>query len=121
MIKLIKNEIEIKKSRFITYLYQLDDEKEVQNIIDEIKKEHKKARHVVYVYKINNTAKINDDGEPKGTAGMPIFNVIEKNKLENTLIVVVRYFGGIKLGAGGLFRAYSNSASEIIKELTNNS
>lgn len=116
---MITNEFEVKKSRFITFLYNLNDEKEVLDIIDEIRKEHKKARHIVYVYKINNTAKINDDGEPKGTAGMPIFNVIEKNNLDNILIVVVRYFGGIKLGAGGLFRAYSKSASEIVKKLTN--
>ena len=114
---MLKNEFEIKKSRFITYLYDLENEEEIDKIINEIKDEHKKARHVVYVYKINNTAKINDDGEPKGTAGMPIFNVIEKNNLNNVLIVVVRYFGGIKLGAGGLFRAYSNSASEIIKNI----
>ena len=116
---MITNEFEIKKSRFITYLYKLDNEEAIDEIIDNIKKEHKKARHVVYVYKINNTGKINDDGEPKGTAGMPIFNVLEKNNLNNVLIVVVRYFGGIKLGAGGLFRAYSNSASEIIKKITN--
>ena len=113
---MITNEIEIKKSRFITYLYELDDESKVLDIIKSIKEDHKKARHVVYVYKINNTGKINDDGEPKGTAGMPIFNVLEKNNLNNVLIVVVRYFGGIKLGAGGLFRAYSNSASEIVKK-----
>ena len=112
---MITNEIEIKKSRFITYLYELDDETKVDNIIKSIKEEHNKARHVVYVYKINNSGKINDDGEPKGTAGTPIFNVIEKNNLDNIIIIVVRYFGGIKLGAGGLFRAYSKSAAEIIK------
>ena len=116
---MITNEIEIKKSRFITYLYRLDDENEVENIINQVRNEHKKARHIVYVYKIGSTGKINDDGEPKGTAGIPIFNVIEKNNLNNVLIVVVRYFGGIKLGAGGLFRAYSKSASEIIKKLDN--
>ncbi len=113
---MITNEIEIKKSRFITYLYNLDDESKVNDIVESIRKEHKKARHVVYVYKINNTAKINDDGEPKGTAGMPIFNVIEKNNLNNILIVVVRYFGGIKLGAGGLFRAYMDAANAVTNE-----
>ena len=117
---MLKNEIEIKKSRFITYLYDLENESEIEKIISEIKDEHKKARHVVYVYKINNNGKINDDGEPKGTAGMPIFNVIEKNNLDNVLFVVVRYFGGIKLGAGGLFRAYSKSASEIVKKKLDN-
>lgn len=116
---MITNEFEIKKSKFISLLYKLDDESMVNNIINELKNEHKKARHIVYVYKIGNTAKIYDDGEPKGTAGMPIFNVIEKNNLNNVLIVVIRYFGGIKLGAGGLFRAYSKSASEIIKKLDN--
>jgi putative IMPACT (imprinted ancient) family translation regulator len=74
---------------------------------------------IVYVYKYGNTAKINEDKEPKGTAGTPIFNVIEKSNINNILIIVVRYFGGIKLGAGGLFRAYSKSASEIIKKLDN--
>lgn len=116
---MITNDFEVKKSKFITFLYNIDDENDVSNIIKSIKNNHKKARHVVYVYKIDNTAKINDDGEPKGTAGMPIFNVIEKNNLNNVLIVVVRYFGGIKLGASGLFRAYSKSASEIVKKLTN--
>ena len=111
------NEIEIKKSRFITYLYELNDESNIDDILNTIRNEHKKARHIVYVYKTNNKCKINDDGEPKGTAGIPIFNAIEKNDLNNILIIVVRYFGGIKLGAGGLFRAYSKSASEIIKKL----
>ena len=117
---MITNEFEIKKSRFITYLYDIDDENKVNDIVNNIRNEHKKARHVVYVYKIKSTGKINDDGEPKGTAGMPIFNVIEKNNLNNVLIVVVRYFGGIKLGAGGLFRAYSKSASEIVKKKLDN-
>ncbi len=116
---MLTNEIEIKKSKFITFLYKINDENEVKNILENIKKEHKKARHFVYVYKINNTAKIEEDKEPKGTAGIPIFNVIEKNNLNDILIIVVRYFGGIKLGAGGLFRAYSKSASEIIKKLDN--
>ena len=116
---MITNEFEIKKSRFITYLYNIDDESKVEEIVNNIRSEHKKARHVVYVYKIGSNGKINDDGEPKGTAGMPIFNVIEKNNLNNVLIVVIRYFGGIKLGAGGLFRAYSKSAAEIIKKLDN--
>ena len=117
---MITNEFEIKKSRFITYLYDIDDENKVNDIVNSIREEHKKAKHVVYVYKIKSTGKINDDGEPKGTAGMPIFNVIEKNNLNNVLIVVVRYFGGIKLGAGGLFRAYSKSASEIVKKKLDN-
>ena len=114
---MFKNEIEIKKSRFITYLYELDSENKIDDIINTLKFEHKKATHICYAYNINGKVKINDDKEPKGTAGMPIFSVIQKNNLNNVMIVVVRYFGGIKLGAGGLFRAYSKSASEIIKKL----
>lgn len=117
---MITNEIIIKKSRFITYLYNLDNVDEIKTIIEDLKKEHKKARHIVYAYNINNQIKYYEDGEPKGTAGTPILNVIQKSNLSNVLIVIVRYFGGIKLGAGGLFRAYSNSASEIVKK-TNNS
>ena len=116
---MFKNEIEIKKSRFITYLYELDSENKINEIINTLKIEHKKATHICYAYNINGKVKINDDKEPKGTAGMPIFSVIQKNNLNNVMIVVVRYFGGIKLGAGGLFRAYSKSASEIIKKLDN--
>lgn len=117
---MITNEIIIKKSKFITYLYNLDNVDEIKTIIEDLKKEHKKARHIVYAYNINNQIKYYEDGEPKGTAGTPILNVIQKSNLSNVLIVIVRYFGGIKLGASGLFRAYSNSASEIVKK-TNNS
>lgn len=113
---MIQNTIEIKKSKFIGYLYEIKNKEDIDNIINKIKLENKKARHIVYVYKFNNSVRINDDGEPKGTAGKPIYNVIEKNNLDNILIVVVRYFGGIKLGASNLFRAYSNSASELVKK-----
>ena len=88
---------------------------EVQTILDNLKKEHKKARHLPYAYKIGPQVKKSDDKEPSGTAGMPILNIIDRNNLNNVLIVVVRYFGGIKLGAGGLLRAYSNAIKEVIK------
>lgn len=107
--------LEIKKSKFIAYYYEVTDVNEVNNIIDNLKINNKKARHLPYAYKISNFAKKSDDKEPSGTAGLPIYNVIEKNNLEDTLIVVVRYFGGIKLGAGGLLRAYSKAACEVIK------
>ncbi len=116
-MKLIKNdELIIKKSKFLTYLYKIDNLDEIKIIINDLKLEHKKATHICYAYKFEIYAKYYDDGEPNGTAGKPIFNVIEKKGLNNVLIVVVRYFGGIKLGAGGLFRAYSNSASNILKD-----
>ena len=89
------------------------------NVLEDLKKEHKKARHLPYAYKIGNTAKNSDDKEPSHTAGLPIYNIIERKQLTNCLVVVIRYFGGIKLGAGGLLRAYSeaaNLATNIEKE-----
>ncbi len=107
--------LEIKKSKFIAYYYEVTNVEEVAKILEELKKEHKKARHIPYAYKIDGYIKKSDDKEPSGTSGMPILNIIDKNNLNHVLIAVVRYFGGIKLGAGGLVRAYSNSAKEAIK------
>ena len=107
--------LEIKKSKFIGYYYQVESIEEVEVILENLKKEHKKAKHFPYAYKINGQLKKSDDKEPSGTAGMPILNIIDRNDLNYALIVIVRYFGGIKLGAGGLLRAYSNTAKECIK------
>lgn len=106
-----------KKSKFIGYVFNVPDVKECELILNNLQKEHKKATHICYAYKFNNIAKCSDDGEPSGTAGLPILNVLNKNNLNNVLLVVVRYFGGIKLGAGGLTRAYSNCASKTIKSV----
>lgn len=111
MIKKKEYLYEIKKSKFIGICYEVNSVDEVKEILENLKKEHKKARHIPYSYKINNEIKKSDDKEPSGTAGTPIYNVIDKRKLNNVLIVVIRYFGGIKLGAGGLLRAYSYAAS----------
>ena len=116
---MIENEIIIKKSKFITKYYNIENIKEVDNIINELKKEYKKATHFCFAYSINGQEKAFDDGEPSHTAGLPILNVIHMKNLNNVLIVVIRYFGGVKLGAGPLTRAYSKSASEIIKKLGN--
>lgn len=117
-MKLLNNyTYEIKKSKFIGYYYEIDSKEEAENIIKELWKEHKKARHIPYAYKVNNMAKKSDDKEPSNTAGLPIYNLIEMNNLDNCLIAVVRYFGGIKLGAGGLLRSYSNTANETIKKI----
>ena len=114
-MKLLKKIIlEIKKSKFIGYYYEVDSIDEVINILELLKKNNKKARHIPYAYKIDNQIKKSDDKEPSGTSGMPILNIIEKNNLNHVLIAVVRYFGGIKLGAGGLIRAYGNTAKEVI-------
>ena len=107
--------LEIKKSKFYGYLYELDSLDEVDVILDTIKKENKKARHFPYAYKFNNTAKKTDDKEPSGTCGTPLLNVLERNNLNNHIIIVVRYFGGIKLGAGPLLRSYSKTANDVIK------
>ncbi|HOP65728.1 MAG TPA: YigZ family protein [Bacilli bacterium] len=115
-MKLIKtNTLEIKKSKFISYYYQIDNKEEVKDILNTIKKEHRKAKHFPYAYKIDNLIKKSDDKEPSNTAGTPILYIIEQNNLNNSLIVIVRYFGGIKLGVGGLYRAYLGSAKEVIK------
>ena len=107
--------LEIKKSKFIALYYEVIEEQEIKTLLSDLKKEHKKARHLPYAYKINGQIKKSDDKEPSGTAGMPILNIIDRNDLNYALIVIVRYFGGIKLGAGGLLRAYSNTAKECIK------
>jgi len=109
-------ELIINKSRFIGIMQELTCESDIANTLNAIKLEHKKATHVcfAYVYSIDKVLeKCSDDGEPKGTAGAPIMNVIKKRGAKNTLIAVVRYFGGIKLGAGGLVRAYSKTAGSL--------
>lgn len=108
--------LEIKKSKFIAIYYEIDSKEEVNMILETLKKEHKKAKHIPYAYKIDNVVKKSDDKEPSNTAGTPIYNLIEKNNLNHVFIAVIRYFGGIKLGAGGLTRAYLNVAKEVIKE-----
>lgn len=110
------NELVINKSRFVGIMENLTCEQDIENILTKIKQEHKKASHICYAYVYNLDKvieKCSDDGEPKGTAGAPIMNVLKKRKCENVLIAVVRYFGGVKLGAGGLVRAYTKSASEL--------
>ena len=111
----IENEIEIKNSKFIAKIYKTEKE-EILNILEKIKKEHPKATHYCYAYNSKNYKKSSDDNEPTGTAGKPILNVLEKEELENVLVVIIRYFGGIKLGAGGLIRAYTKATTEALKK-----
>ena len=108
------NEIIIKNSKFICYLYKIKDINDANNILDSVRELHKDATHWCYAYILNNIQKSSDDGEPSGTAGVPILKVLEKNNLSNVLAVVVRYFGGIKLGAGGLVRAYTKSVTNTL-------
>lgn len=110
-----ENIIIINKSKFITNIFYINNLNDINIYLNKIKEKYKDATHHCYAYIINNTKKFNDDGEPNGTAGMPILDCLEKNKLNHTLCIVTRYFGGIKLGAGGLVRAYSNSISNALK------
>jgi uncharacterized YigZ family protein len=113
-----ETEIIIQKSRFIAHVARAENEHAAQQFIDKIKKEHWSATHNCSAYLIGENDQIqkaNDDGEPSGTAGVPILEVLKKKKLKNTVAVITRYFGGIKLGAGGLIRAYGKAASEGIK------
>lgn len=107
-------QIEIERSKFLGYAIPVNSEDEAKEEINKIKKEHPKATHHCYAYVLKDKQKSNDDGEPAGTAGIPILEIIKQFDLENVLIVVVRYFGGIKLGAGGLVRAYARSAKEVL-------
>jgi uncharacterized YigZ family protein len=111
------HEIVIEKSRFISHIARVETEDAAQAFIQEIKKKHKDATHNCSAYMIgeqNQIQKALDDGEPSGTAGVPILEVLKKKELKDTAVVVTRYFGGIKLGAGGLIRAYSKATSEGI-------
>lgn len=111
------HEIIIQKSRFIAHVNRADTEEKAQAFIQSIKKEHWNATHNCSAYLIGENDQIqkaNDDGEPSGTAGVPMLEVLKKRGLKDTVVVVTRYFGGIKLGAGGLIRAYGRAASEGI-------
>ena len=113
MIELVE-----KKSRFIANIFYVENKDECEEIIKQMKKRYYDAKHNCFAFSIfdgkNVLQKCSDDGEPSGTAGEPILNAIQKNNLNNVLIIVTRYFGGILLGAGGLIRAYSNSAIDAI-------
>lgn len=113
-------EEEIKKSRFICHLKRVESEDEARDYIAQIKKKHHKANHSCSAMIIGENSEIkrsSDDGEPSGTAGVPMLTVLEKQELTNIVAVVTRYFGGIKLGAGGLIRAYSGSVANATKEI----
>ena len=111
---------EIKKSRFICHTKRVYSEEEARDFITNIKKEHYKATHNCSAFIIGERSEIkrtSDDGEPSGTAGIPMLGVLENHNLTNVCVVVTRYFGGIKLGAGGLIRAYAGSVALAVKEI----
>lgn len=110
-------ELIIKNSKFITLLYKINDLKDVEKYLNEVKNNYPDATHYCYAYIIDNLKKSSDDGEPSGTAGIPILKVLESNNMSNILVIIVRYFGGIKLGANGLIRAYTKCTANAIKEV----
>ena len=124
MLKTIKentsSEIVEKKSKFIANLFYVQSQEEAEEKIKEIRKKYHDARHNCYAYSIMTKEgiinKMSDDGEPSGTAGNPMLNIILKRELINVLVIVTRYFGGILLGTGGLVRAYSDATLEAIEK-----
>ena len=108
------NTIVIEKSKFITYMKRVKNEDEYKDYLAQIRKKHYDATHVCSAFICGNIKRSSDDGEPSGTAGAPILNCLDKNNLDEVCALVVRYFGGTKLGTGGLIRAYSSSVSECL-------
>ncbi len=110
--------IEIKKSVFTTFVNKISCENDAIVLISVIKKNYPDATHICYAYIVDNIERCTDDGEPSGTAGKPILNVLKQKKLTNVLVVVVRYFGGVKLGAGGLVRAYTIATTSCLEKVS---
>lgn len=117
----VDREIIINKSRFITWLRPVSHREDAMAVVEEARTRYPDASHHCYAYLLGNPASaqaaMNDDGEPSGTAGKPIFNVIQHKGLSDVLVVVIRYFGGVKLGAGGLVRAYAAAAESVLAEV----
>ena len=118
----LERETEVKKSRFIARVYPVSSRDEVREHVARAHRDYPDARHVCWAYQIGRPgsaaeAAMNDDGEPSGTAGKPILNVIQHKDMGDVLVIVVRYFGGIKLGAGGLVRAYAGAAESVLSEV----
>ena len=115
--------LEIKKSEFIAYAYPVNSREEAMFHVEQLREQYADARHHCWAYIIGDpdnttSAGLDDDGEPNGTAGRPILNVLQHKAIGNVIIIVVRYFGGIKLGAGGLTRAYAGSAQAAVDQMT---
>ena len=109
-------QIEVMKSKFIAYLVPLKSEEDFKPLLADLRKEHKKARHIVYSYRVGMKSKSCDDGEPKGTAGHPLLELLYKKDINNVALLVVRYFGGTKLGAGRLLRTYLQAGIDVINK-----
>lgn len=108
-------EIIEKKSKFIATIFPINSKEEAENRISEIKKKYYDAKHNCYAYVVGNVEKCSDDGEPSGTAGAPLLDLLKNKELTNVVVIVTRYFGGILLGTGGLVRAYTETAKKAIE------
>ena len=109
-------QIEVMKSKFIAYLFPLGKEEDFKAMLANLRKEHKKARHIVYAYRVGMKSKSCDDGEPKGTAGHPLLELLYKKDINDVALFVVRYFGGTKLGAGRLLRTYLQAGIDAVND-----
>ena len=109
-------QVEVMKSKFVAYLFPLSSEESFKEILASLRKEHKKARHIVYAYRYSVKSKSCDDGEPKGTAGHPLLELLYRKDINNVALLVVRYFGGTKLGAGRLLRTYLQAGVDVVNE-----
>ena len=115
--ELYVNKTEVMNSKFIAIVFPLDDVQGFKDKLDNIKKEYKKAKHYCYAYKVGTKSKSSDDGEPSGTAGRPLLELLHKRELNNIALVVVRYFGGTKLGASRLLRTYVQAGVNVLNEM----
>ena len=107
----------VKKSRFVAYAAGIHTEEQAKAYIADIERENKKARHVVFAYALPGIARYSDAGEPRGTAGLPLLNALQRRNMENAVVVVARYFGGVLLGKGGLVRAYGKAAGLALEAM----
>lgn len=112
----VESTLEVKKSKFIAKVYYITSQEHAEKIISKAREEYEDARHVVYAYMLKSSGKCTDDKEPQGTAGKPIYSLLEKENMINVLVIVIRYFGGILLGTGPLTRAYSTVAKDALKK-----
>ena len=120
-VKTKTDKLEIKRSVFISTAFPVENEPDVKGTIEKVRTQHPKCNHVVYAYSLGQGGSqvfgMSDDGEPKGTAGKPALNVLRHSGLTNVLITIVRYFGGVKLGKGGLVKAYTESVKNVLENL----
>ena len=108
--------LEVNKSKFYAIVMPLNDVEEFKPMLEGVRKDHAKAKHVVYAYRVGDKSKSNDDQEPKGTAGRPLLELLHKKEMNNVVIFVARYFGGVKLGASRLLRTYLQSGIDVINK-----